>query len=154
MCGSCLARQAASRKAVEFRIVTPAASSDYEAGMTKRALIGLADWQQGKSSLRRIARALDSGRRVAEADYELGFAQAGDLLVQITKERLRLLAVLRTNGPSTIYALAKRLGRNYSNVHSDVKVLLELGLIERNEERRIFVPWKEFHIRLPLANAA
>jgi predicted transcriptional regulator len=122
--------------------------------MARRALIGISDWQQSKTALRQLARALDSGRRLAEADYELGFAQAGDLLAQITKERLRLLAVLRMNGPSTIYALAKRLGRNYSNVHSDVKALLELGLIERNEERRIFVPWKEIHIRLPLASAA
>ena len=122
--------------------------------MARRAVIGTSDWQRSKSSLRRLARALDAGRGIAEADYELGFAQAGDLLAQITKERLRLLLVLRTNGPSTIFALAKRLGRNYSNVHSDVKALLELGLIERNEERHIFVPWMEIHIRLPLTTAA
>ena len=49
---------------------------------------------------------------------------------------------------------AKELGRNYSNVHADVKRLLALGLIERDEDKRVFVPWTEIHIRLPLAQAA
>ena len=65
-----------------------------------------------------------------------------------------MLAVLRASGALTVYALAKQLGRNYSNVHADVKRLLALGLIERDAEKRVFVPWTEIRIRLPLAEAA
>jgi predicted transcriptional regulator len=36
-------------------------------------------------------------------------------------------------------------------VHADVKRLLALGLIERDENKRVFVPWTEIWIRLPLA---
>ncbi len=122
--------------------------------MTNRAVIGVADWGRTKAELRRVARALDAGRRLPAADYELNFAEAGDLVAEITRERLRLLAELRAAGPSTVYALAKRLGRNYSNVHSDVKRLGAFGLIARDAARRVYVPWAEIRIRLPLTEAA
>ena len=122
--------------------------------MSNRAAIGVADWGRTKADLRRLARALDAGRRPPRADFELNFAQAGDLVATITRERLRLLAALRAAGPSTVYALAKRLGRNYSNVHADVKRLLALGLVARDEAKRVFVPWTEIRIRLPLTQAA
>lgn len=122
--------------------------------MANRAVIGVADWKRSKADLRRLAKSLDAGKRLGHADYELNFAQAGDLVAEITRERLRLLATLRGMGAVTVYALAKELERNYSNVHADVKRLLALGLIERDEEKRVFVPWTEIRIRLPLAEAA
>jgi predicted transcriptional regulator len=50
----------------------------------------------------------------------------------------------------TIYALAKHLGRNYSNVHADTTRLLDLGLVEKNAEGRVWVPWDEIQIRVTL----
>jgi len=122
--------------------------------MANRAIIGVTDWRRTKSDLRRLAKALDAGKRVGHADFELNFARAGDLVAEITRERLRLLAALRAAGPLTVYALTKELGRNYSNVHADVKRLLALGLIQRDADKRVFVPWTEIRIRLPLAEAA
>lgn len=122
--------------------------------MANRAVIGVTDWKRTKSDLRRLAKVLDAEKRVGPADFELNFAQAGDLVAEITRERLRLLTALRAAGPLTVYALAKELERNYSNVHADVKRLLELGLIGRGEDKRVFVPWTEIRIRLPLAEAA
>lgn len=122
--------------------------------MADRAVIGVADWRRTKSDLRRLAKALDGGKRLGPANFELNFALAGDLVAEITRERLRLLTALRAAGPLTVYALAKSLDRNYSNVHADVKRLLALGLIERGDDKRVFVPWTEIRIRLPLAKAA
>jgi len=122
--------------------------------MANRAVIGVSDWKRTKSDLRRLAKVLDAAKRVGPADFELNFAQAGDLVAEISRERLRLLAALRAAGPLTVYALARQLERNYSNVHADVKRLLALGLIERGEDKRVFVPWAEIRIRLPLAAAA
>ena len=48
---------------------------------------------------------------------------------------------LRDAGPLSIYQLAKRLGRDYKNVHTDVTALIGLGLIERQGDTRILVPW-------------
>ncbi len=122
--------------------------------MADKAIVGVTDWKRTKSDLRRLAKTLDAGKRAGPADFELNFAQAGDLVAEITRERLRMLAALRASGALTVYALAKQLGRNYSNVHADVKRLLALGLIERDEDKRVFVPWTEIRIRLPLAEAA
>jgi predicted transcriptional regulator len=53
-----------------------------------------------------------------------------------------------------VYALAKAAERNYSNVHSDVSGLEELGLIERTEDGTISVPFEAVEIRFPLARVA
>jgi len=62
------------------------------------------------------------------------------LLRTLTPARWALLEQLRGAGPSSIYELAKRLSRNYKNVHTDVSALIKVGLIERNE-REVAVAW-------------
>jgi predicted transcriptional regulator len=59
----------------------------------------------------------------------------------LTPARWALLQSLRSEGPGSIYELAKRLGRNYKNVHTDVTALFKLGLLERNEENQVAVGW-------------
>jgi predicted transcriptional regulator len=61
---------------------------------------------------------------------------------------------LRRAGPCSVYALAKAAERNYSNVHADVARLEELGLIERNEEGAVSVPFESIEILVPLAQVA
>jgi predicted transcriptional regulator len=63
------------------------------------------------------------------------------LLRTLTPARWTLLERLRDTGPSSIYELAKRLGRDYKNVHTDVTALVKIGLIERSGERQVTVPW-------------
>lgn len=87
-------------------------------------------------------------------DYYLGFESARALFSDLTPARLDLLDTLRSMGASSIYALAKAADRNYSNVHTDVSRLLELGLVERAEDGMVSVPFDAIEIRLPLAQAA
>jgi predicted transcriptional regulator len=87
-------------------------------------------------------------------DYHLGFESARALFSDLTPARLDLLDTLRRMGPSSVYALAKTADRNYSNVHTDVARLLELGLIERSEDGMISVPFDAIEIRFPLAQVA
>lgn len=63
------------------------------------------------------------------------------LLRTLTPARWDLLDRLREAGPLSIYQLAKRLGRDYKNVHTDVTALIGLGLIERQSDARVSVPW-------------
>ena len=51
-------------------------------------------------------------------------------------------------------ALAAEAARNYSNVHTDVDALLELGLIERLDDGRVQVPFDAIEIRVLAAAAA
>ena len=63
------------------------------------------------------------------------------LLKTLSPARWTLLEALRGAGPVSIYELARRLGRNYKNVHTDVTQLAALGLIERSSDNRVLVPW-------------
>jgi predicted transcriptional regulator len=63
------------------------------------------------------------------------------LLRALTPARWALLDRLRQAGPLSIYELAKRLERDYKNVHTDVTALVGIGLIERCDDGRVSVPW-------------
>ena len=87
-------------------------------------------------------------------DYRLSFESAKSLFADLTPARLDLLDTLRKAGPCSVYALAKTSERNYSNVHTDVSRLEELGLIERNDDGAVSVPYDAVEILLPLAQVA
>ena len=63
------------------------------------------------------------------------------LLRTLTPARWQLLERLRKAGPLSIYQLAKRLERDYKNVHTDVSALCTVGLIARAANGRMSVPW-------------
>ena len=63
------------------------------------------------------------------------------LLKTLTPARWELMDRLRAAGPLSIYELARRLERDYKNVHTDVTRLAELGLVERASDGRVSVPW-------------
>jgi predicted transcriptional regulator len=63
------------------------------------------------------------------------------LLRTLTPARWQLLDRLREAGPLSIYELAKRLQRDYKNVHTDVSSLAAIGLIGRGSDGRVSVLW-------------
>jgi len=79
----------------------------------------------------------------AEADTADRHAPGPRLLAE-------LLEQLAAEGPLSVYALAKRLQRDYKNVHTDVAQLGALGLIERSGAR-VAVPWDAVRAELRLS---
>jgi len=67
----------------------------------------------------------------------------------LTPARWVLLERLAKEGPVSIYQLAKRLQRDYKNVHTDVTQLLRLGLLERRRGG-VVVPWRLVRAELSL----
>jgi predicted transcriptional regulator len=59
----------------------------------------------------------------------------------LTPARWAVVEKLKSDGACSIYELAKRLERNYKNVHTDVTELTRLGLIERNGKTEVGVAW-------------
>ena len=92
----------------------------------------------------------ERGARVTP-EYRLTFSSLPQLLKELTPARWALLEALRVEGKVSIYALAKHLGRDYKNVHTDVSRLMELGLIEKAKDDRVFVPWNVIAAELRLA---
>ncbi len=106
-----------------------------------------------RSSPSKQLKAAVAGSRYG-ADYHLSFESARALFSELTPSRIDLLEALRRCGPCSVYALAKEVARNYSNVHTDVAKLEEHGLVHRTPEDAVFVPFESLHIRLTLARKA
>jgi predicted transcriptional regulator len=80
----------------------------------------------------------------------LSFPTLPVLLKTLSQARWALLERLRSEGPLSIYELAKRLERDYKNVHTDVTQLAVLRLIERQPDGRVAVPWELLRAELKL----
>jgi predicted transcriptional regulator len=115
-----------------------------------KAIVGISDWSQTKSDLQALARAIDAGEALPEADYRLNFASPEQLFAELTPARLRLLDTLKATGSLSIQALAKRLGQGDDSVRKDLDKLLEHDLIEQDAEGRVFVPWDAIRLDLTL----
>ena len=100
-------------------------------------------------------KALQDGRPVAPY-FGISFGEVGQLLGTFTPRRWELIAALREAGPLTIAALARQLGRNYKNVHSDVAQLIEWMAVERHDNGQVSVPWSQIVVdmKLPQRQAA
>ncbi|MFM9981224.1 MAG: hypothetical protein ACKVP9_09945 [Burkholderiales bacterium] len=106
------------------------------------------------SIFKAVADQAAGARRGQAPDFRLSFESARALFAELTPARLDLLDTLRRSGPGSVYALAKTAGRNYSNVHTDIGRLVELGLVERAEDGTVSVPFESIEIRFPLAQVA
>jgi len=83
--------------------------------------------------------------------HGVGSENMSQLLGTLTPKRWELIQRLRKEGPQTIYGLAKLLDRNYKNVHTDVKALLEFGIVQETAGGKIEIPWDEIDAHLYLA---
>jgi len=82
--------------------------------------------------------------------FGVGFQNASQMLAVFTPRRWELLATLRQGGAMTVAELARRLGRNYKNVHSDVEKLIEWLAVEKDTQGRITAPYSEIVVDVML----
>lgn len=113
-----------------------------------KAVIGISNWGQTRDALRRLAKKIDAGKHLPAADYQLDFPSPVELLAELPPKRLQILRELKSAGPLSVYALAKQLGRNYSNVHGDIQRLLALGLVEKNAAGQVLVPFDDIVVQV------
>jgi predicted transcriptional regulator len=92
----------------------------------------------------------ERGKTVREK-HRLHFENLEVLLKTLTPRRWALLKKLHANGPMSIRALSKDIGRDYKNVYTDVRCLENIDLIGRTKNDRIKVPWDIVEARLLLA---
>ena len=114
-----------------------------------KAIIELTSWKTSQARALRAAKRADAGKSVS-ADYHLDFDSVANLFSDITPARMQVIETSKQLGALSVYALAKALGRNYSNVHRDVRKLLELELLARDEDGKVYVPWKDVVLNVSL----
>jgi predicted transcriptional regulator len=77
---------------------------------------------------------IDAWRRAEQGaafqERHLAFESWDALSRVLTGKRMELLRYVRRHQIPSIRALAKALGRDYSNVHADVRALTESGLLD------------------------
>jgi predicted transcriptional regulator len=63
------------------------------------------------------------------------FSDISALRQLLNNEKARILNVIRVEKPSSIYDLAKKLGRSFKSVHDDIKLLERFGFLQITEEK-------------------
>ena len=66
-------------------------------------------------------------------ECHIAFESWDALACVMTGKRMELLHYVRRHKVSSVRALAKALGRDYSNVHADVQVLTTAGLLDTTD---------------------
>jgi predicted transcriptional regulator len=78
-------------------------------------------------------RFIDAWHRAERGDdfheRHLAFESWDSLVRVLSGKRMELLRYVRRHDVRSVRSLAKALGRDYSNVHADVRALMEAGLI-------------------------
>ena len=71
--------------------------------------------------------------KISKKDYNFSGILA--LRQLLSNEKARILHVIKTQNPSSIYDLAKKLERGFKTVNDDIKLLERFGFIELVEEK-------------------
>ena len=71
--------------------------------------------------------------QISKKDYDFSGILA--LRQLLSNEKARILNVIKTQEPKSIYDLAKKLGRGFKSVNDDIKLLERFGFIELIEEK-------------------
>lgn len=89
-----------------------------------------------------------------EVPHTINFQDPSVLHKLFTERRLELLYSVMNDPPESIRALADQLDRGVSEVHGDVEVLNDLGILYFEEgagrRKRPRVPYKRIHVELDL----
>ncbi|MBS3091234.1 hypothetical protein J4217_02185 [Candidatus Pacearchaeota archaeon] len=74
-------------------------------------------------------------KKLSGEHKEYDFQGLETLRKLLSNEKARLLHIIKTKKPISIYALAKISGRDFKSVNDDIKVLQKFGFIEFISEK-------------------
>ena len=92
-----------------------------------------------------------SGKRQGE---QISFESFDLLWKVLAPNRMALVRTLTGAGPITLREAARRVGRDVRAVHSDVHMLLDAGVLRKDELGRIEFPYTAVHVNFTLEAAA
>jgi len=104
----------------------------------------------------RIIRACQNGKPEKEAHISF---ETSDLMWRtITAKRWDILKAMAGAGVLGVRELARRLNRDVRAVHSDTRVLLNAGVIDKTDDGKLLFPYRRVKMQLafdaPVAMAA
>jgi predicted transcriptional regulator len=116
----------------------------------KRIVIGVKDSQVAAAEFVRAWKQAAGGKRNGTVE-RLYFEDLASLLKVLTPRRLATLRTLGRQGPMSVRALARAMGRDYKNAFNDVRALEQAGLLARSKTGMPMVPWRKIVAELDTA---
>lgn len=95
----------------------------------KKLKVGVHSLEEGLQEFGATLKAIQSGKTVPKRTG-IYFVSVEAMRQVLTPSRLTLLHCIRTRHPRSIAALAKLIRRDFKNVHADLKLLADLGLVQ------------------------
>lgn len=103
-----------------------------------------------ESFKQRVKAALAGKRQPERISFE-----SFDLLRKVlAPKRMALVQTLTGAGPLTLREAARRVGRDVRAVHADVHMLLQVGVLRKDDEGRIEFPYTAVHVDSMLKTGA
>lgn len=119
---------------------------------TKKAVLHLSVGEPVETSLARAAAAMKAAKqgKGIQPYFGVGFDDVGEMFSVFTPKRWELIGALRESGAISVAQLARRLKRDYSNVHNDCERLIEWMALEKDENGLVFAPYSEIVVGMKL----
>lgn len=112
----------------------------------KKIDIGIKGLKESLKDFAETWKKLESGKKVKKEEG-IYFDSIDTMRAVLTNKRLQVLKAIREYKPSSVYELAKILGRDLKNVNQDLKLLSEIGLVtlEKTEmDKKRIVPHVDY----------
>ena len=110
----------------------------------------ISDWKK------ELIKAGDKAKKgIEKGEYQgetLNFESPGIFFSKLTKKRWDIVRMLQTHGQAGVRELARRVERDVRRVHDDIGVLLELGLIEKRDDKLV-CPYTDIHVDMHMKAA-
>jgi len=112
----------------------------------KRTLVITTDqgWKQAlRVAGRRAVHGVATGKYQGES---LNFESPAAFFGQLTEKRWEMVREMMGSGRVGVRELARRLERDVKRVHEDAQVLVNLGLLEKDDSGALCCPFDDIHV--------
>lgn len=82
------------------------------------------------------------------------FSSPAQLFTVLTPRRWELIERLQAVGPISLRGLGRTMLRDVKGLHGDVAVLLSMGIVQRDSDNKLHVPYAVIHADFDLKAAA
>ena len=110
------------------------------------------DVQSLEMGLRADAAAWKSGRH--DPTPRLSFVSWALLHKVLAPARIDILRAMGGAGPLSIREVARRVGRDFKGVHTDITSLIVNGVVEKTEDGKVLFPYDNIHVEFDISSAA
>jgi predicted transcriptional regulator len=104
------------------------------------------------SALSDFAAAWKTGKGSGTA--QIGFETWELMHKVLSPKRLEIIRAMAGAGPLSIREIARRVGRDFKGVHTDVSVLLKAGVVDKADGGKLVFPYEKIHVDFEISAAA